>query len=251
MLAIHGVYAPLLSSPTHDRSRRRTPVPYLVLRPAAADLFHADVVGPPVRHRRHTNADGGRGLADVRPDRQRLGPGPGGAVPVPAGPAADPGGRACGGPVPPGAHRGLLPAAADVGRCCAAAVHPRSLGVALAAAGPVGGTGHGPRLPDARAAGADALAGATRHAAPRHGLQLGRHAGGHHRWAGAGRADLRGGRLGGVRGVCGPVRRRQPAGVSGALPACGGGPGAGHGGHLVGWCAFYLGPQTGAGRRVA
>ncbi len=74
----------------------------------ARAALHADVDRAAVRHRGQPDADGRDRLAHVRPDRQRLGPGAGRALPVRAGAAAGAAGRPRGRPPPPRPHRRSL-----------------------------------------------------------------------------------------------------------------------------------------------
>ena len=187
-------------------------------RVARTNLVHLFLVGALGWRHVQPNADGGRGLAHVRPDLQRLGLRHGRLVSIRARLADDAARRAHGRPLPPGPHlcdvhggasgRGAGAAGGDANR-------PRH---ARADFGLVGGAGLGARVSDARPAGADAAAGAARAAATRHRHQFQRDASGGDRRPGSGRRALH---LGGRDGLH-RLRRAAGAGLwagaAGALP---------------------------------
>src|ERR1035438_4105172 len=86
------------SEPAGGRGTRRVSVPEFPLLHDRADAGH----------HRQRNAGGGGGLADLRFDAPRAGPGTGRPGAIPAGDSAVSGGRADGGPLPAAAHPAVL-----------------------------------------------------------------------------------------------------------------------------------------------
>ena len=136
------------------------------------------------------DADGGGGVANVRPHLQRLGSGAGGFVSVCAGLADDAAGRPGGRPLAPRPHFCGVYGAAGGGGAAALERHAGRLCFARTDLGGFSVAGGGARLSAAGAAGAGAAVGAGVFAVARLGAQRHRHGNCHHRRPGAGRASL-------------------------------------------------------------
>src|ERR1019366_7204929 len=231
------------SEPAGRRGTRRVAVPEF-------PLLHD---GTDAGYYRQRNAGGGGGLADLRIDAPRAGPGTGGAGAIPAGDSAVSGGGADGGPFPAPAHPAVLLRGIRVRVGGAFDVDPARAHVGVAGVRGAGAERRGAQLQRTGGAGVPAAGGAGRGVSERGGSGVGCVSGGDGGGTDGRRAGLRAdGKPGaGVCRVGGGVPERH--GVDGAGPGAGGAAAARDrpAGHGAGWAALSLAHEDDAGRGFA